>query len=57
MVIFVIYLFFKAKPAIERFFDSFGSTPLKQDPGTLAVIFVGMIVIGIVAVVKIMSKR
>jgi hypothetical protein len=57
MIVFGIYLFFKVKPAIDHLVANFESMPLRQDPGTMAVIFLGMIVIGIVAVVKIMSNR
>ena len=54
---FAIYLFIKAKPAIDRFFENLEYMPLRQDPGTLAVILLGMILVTIVAVVKIISNR
>ena len=56
-IAFVVYLFIKAKPAIDRFFESLEYMPLRQDPGTFAVIILGMILITVVAVVKIISNR
>jgi hypothetical protein len=56
-IVFAIYLFFKAKPVIDRLFENFESMPLRQDPGTFAIILLGMILITVVAVVKIISNR
>ena len=56
-IAFAIYLFFRAKPAIDRLSENFESMPLRQDPGTFAVIILGMILITIVAVVKMISNR
>ena len=56
-IAFAICLFFRAKPAIDRLFENFESMPLRQDPGTFAVIILGMILITIVAVVKMISNR
>ena len=56
-IAFVIYLFIKAKPVIDRLFENFESMPLRQNPGTFAVIILGMILITVVAVVKIISNR
>jgi len=57
MIIFGIYLFFTAKPAIDHFFENLEYMPSRQDPGTFAVIILGMILITIIAVVKITSNR
>ena len=56
-IAFAIYLFFKAKPAIDHLSENFESIPLRQDPGTFAVIILGMILITVVAVVKMISSR
>jgi len=57
MIIFGIYLFFKVKPAIDHLVANFESMPLRQDPGTFAVIILAMILITVVAVVRIISNR
>ena len=56
-IVFAICLFFRAKPAVDRLIENFESMPLRQDPGTITVIILGMILITVVAVVKIISNH
>jgi hypothetical protein len=57
MIIFAIYLFFKAKPAIDRFFEDLEYMPMRHDHGMFALTIFAMILITAVAVIKIISNR
>ena len=57
IVVFAIYLFVKVKPAIDGFFDNFGSTPVKQDVGTMMTIFIGMGLLTIIVIVHIICNK